>query len=269
MAPSQAWFDSQTAPTPEALSAGDGCHPDEVRALSDYLNDSISAEKTAKRITAPILNEPNPPEQLYRLWGLLSDGMAELTTDDRHKILNLLPHVQSLPPASGIQWVDLPGFGSMWDTLNRLHLHGPEPWERSVGSFGREEIDELRRTFAAVGHAEAKMFLRGVVPACGGYEVLNLACSGRKGVDVFVSEIFAWLETAGGRLREEMARSEKTVLRFTRPVTSSVRRESMAVEASLAEHWSEWKEALLMLSREGSELSDEERRTAGRCHGLM
>lgn len=108
----------QTAPTPEALAAGDGCHPDKARALSDYLNESIFAEETAKKIAAPILNESNPPEQLSRLWGLLSDGMAELTTEDRHKIVTLLSHIQSLRPASGIQWADLPGFGSMWDSLS-------------------------------------------------------------------------------------------------------------------------------------------------------
>lgn len=259
----------QTATTPEALAAGDGCHPDKGRALSDYLNNSISARETARRITAPLLHEHNLPKQLYRLWGLLSDGMAELTTDDRHKRVNLLSHIQPLPPASGIQWSDLPGFGSMWDSLNRLHLHGPDSWERSVGLFGREEIDELRRTFAAIGHAEAELFLRGMVPSGWGNEVLNLACSNRLGVDVFLSEIFAWLGTAGGKLREEMVRSENTVLRFTRPLPDSVRRENMAVEATLAEHWLSWKEALLRLSREGSELSDEGRRIAGRRHGLM
>lgn len=269
MTPLQAWFDTQTAPTPEAMLAGDGCHPDEARALDDYLNNSISAEETAKRITTPILNEIDPPEQLYRLWGLLSDGMAELSPNNRLIIVALLSHIQSLPPAPGIQWADLPGFGSMWDTLNRLHLHGPDSWERSVGSFGREEVDELRRTFAAVGHAEAEMFLRGTVPAGWGYEVLNLACSGRAGLDIFVSEIFAWLETAGEKLKEEKGRSENTALRFTRPVPNSPTRENMAIEAILAGHWLEWKEALLRLSREESELSDESRRIAGRCHGLM
>lgn len=269
MAPSQAWFDSQTAFTPEALSAGDGCHSDEARALSDYLNSSTFAEETAKRITARLLNEPNPPKELYRLWGLLSDGMAELTTNDRRKIVDLLSHIKSLPPTSDIQWADLPGFGSMWDTLNRLHLHGSDPWERSVGSFKQEEIDELRRTFEATGQAEAEMFLRGVVPVGWGYEVLNLACSGRAGLDVFVSEIFAWLDTAGEKLREEKVISEDTVLRFTRPVPDSISSENMAVETTLAEHWLSWEQALLRLSREGSELSDEGRRIAGRCHGLM
>jgi hypothetical protein len=268
MAPPQAWFDSKVAPTMEAVLAGDGCHSDEARALSEYLNRSISAEETARRITAPMLHE-NPPKELYRLWALLSEGLVELNADDRHKILDLLSQIEALPPASGIQWADLPDFGSMWDTLNRLHLHGMDSWERSIEIFKQEEIDELRKTFTAIGHAEAEMFLRGIVPADWGYAVLNLACPERLGLDVFVSEIFAWLDTAGEKLKEEKIRSEKTVLRFTRPVPNSPTRENMAVEATLGEHWTSWKQALLRLSQATSGLSDEGMRIAGRCHELM
>jgi hypothetical protein len=253
----------------EAVLAGDGCHPDEAQALNDYLNGSISVEEAARKITAPILNESDPLEELYRLWSLLSEGMVELSTEDRLKIIDLSTHIEALPSAHGIQWADLPGFGSMWDTLNRLHLHGSDSWERSFGSFEKEQVDDLRNTFAATGYAEADMFLRDIVPAGWGYAVLNLACSGRPGLDVFVSEIFAWLDTAGEKLKEEKARSEKTVLRFTRPVSNSPTHENKAVEATLAEHWNSWKEALLRLSQEGSGLSDEGRTIAGRCIELM
>jgi hypothetical protein len=113
------------------------------------------------------------------------------------------------------------------------------------------------------------MFLRGMVPADWGHEALNLARSERGALDVFVSEIFACLNTAGEKLKMEMARSETTVLRFTRPVPDSPSRENMGVEATLAEHWCPWEKALMRLSQEGSELSGERRRIAGRCHGLM
>lgn len=193
MTPLQTWFEAQTAPTPEAMLAGDGCHPDEARALSDYLNNYISAEETAKRITTPILNETNPPEELYRLWCLLSDDMAELTTNDRHKIVDVLSHIESLPSCFWHPMGRSPGIRQHVVLCEQTALTRPDSWERSVGSFGREEIDEPRRSFAAVGHAEAEMFLWGVVSAGWGYEVLNLACSGRKGVDVFVSEILLGL----------------------------------------------------------------------------
>jgi hypothetical protein len=259
----------KVAPNMEAVFAGDGCHPDEARALSDYLNGSISAEETARRITATILNESNPPEELYQLWSLLSEGLVELSPHDRHNIVDLLSQIESLPPQAGIQWADLPDFGSMWDSLNRLHLHGTDFWEHSIESSKQEEIDELRETFRAIGHDEAEMFLRGIVPADWGYEVLNLACSERGGLDVFVSEVFAWLNTAHVKLKEEKARSETASLRFTRPVPNSPSREKMAVEATLAEHWDCWKEALSKLSHGGNWLSDAWMSIAGRCHESM
>lgn len=92
--------------------------------------------------------------------------------------------------------------------------------------FGKEEIDGLRWTSATVGYAEAEMFLRGVVPAYWSYEVLNLACSGGEGGDVVVSEICAWLETAGEKLKEEKPRSETSILRFTPPVPNCPSREN-------------------------------------------
>jgi hypothetical protein len=37
MAPPSAWFDSKMVCTADKVYAVDGCHPDEVQALSDYL----------------------------------------------------------------------------------------------------------------------------------------------------------------------------------------------------------------------------------------
>lgn len=84
-----------------------------------------------------------------------------------------------------------------------------------------------------------------------------------------MSEIFAWLQTAGGKFEEEMVRSGKTLLRFTRPVPNGMSRENMAFEATLAKHWISWKKALLGFSHEGRELSEARKRVAGRCHGLL
>jgi hypothetical protein len=42
-----------------------------------------------------------------------------------------------------------------------------------------------------------------MVPAGWGYEVLNAACSDRVGLDTFVSEIFAWLDTAGSKVERD------------------------------------------------------------------
>lgn len=269
MVPSPEWFDSKTGATLDAVKAGDGCHPDEARALSDYLSGSISTDETATRITASLLQESNPQEELYRLWSLLCEAMVELSDNDRHKTLDLLSQIQSLPPASAISWAKLPGFGSMWDSLYRLHLHGNDSWEYEVGSFDEQKVYGFRRDYAAIGCAEAEMYLRGMVPGNWGYQVLNLACSDRPGFDILVSEIFAWLDTAGWKLKEEMNGSEKTAQRYKRPIPNSTRHEQQAVEATLAEHWASWKESLLRLSQEGSGQSEAGRRIAGQCCELM
>jgi hypothetical protein len=89
MAPHSAWFDSKMAYTTKELQNGDGCHPDEAQALSDYLRSVIPCNEASKRITAAILNEKDPPEELYRLWGLLSEAMVELGEEARDKTIDL------------------------------------------------------------------------------------------------------------------------------------------------------------------------------------
>jgi hypothetical protein len=66
MAPSSAWFDSKMAYTPEEMYAGDGCHPDEAQALSDYLRGQFTVLEAAERITAAIVSEKIPPQESYR-----------------------------------------------------------------------------------------------------------------------------------------------------------------------------------------------------------
>lgn len=161
MPPSQTWFDSKIAFTAEELRIGDGCHQDEAQALSDYLSGSISKEEAASRITAPILNEATPHEETYRLWALLSEALVELSAEDRHKMFDLLSQIQALPRTPSVNWAQLPGFASMWDTLYRLHLHGPDVWEREIGSFDDAKKDDFRQHFEAIGRGEAEMFVRG------------------------------------------------------------------------------------------------------------
>ena len=82
MAPPSAWFDSKMAYTADDMYAGDGCHPDEAQALSDYLHEKINEEEAAKKITAAIVNETNPSQETYRLWALLSEALVELSDTD-------------------------------------------------------------------------------------------------------------------------------------------------------------------------------------------
>ena len=82
MTPRSAWFDSKMAYTADEMYAGDGCHPDEAQALSDYLHGNINEEEAAERITAAIVNEKIPSQETYRLWALLSEALVELSDGD-------------------------------------------------------------------------------------------------------------------------------------------------------------------------------------------
>lgn len=100
MPPSPDWLNSKIAFTAEELEIGDGCHPNEAQALSDFLNDSISAAEAVKRITIPI-----------------SEALVELSAEDCLKTVDLLSAVVVLPPTHGIDWRQLLGFFSMWHTM--------------------------------------------------------------------------------------------------------------------------------------------------------
>jgi hypothetical protein len=92
------------------------------------------------------------------------------------------------------------------------------------------------------------MFLRGVggIPADWGYQVINLVCSRRGGVDVFVFEGRAWLGCAGTQLRQSLKPEE--VKSYTRPVPGAGYGLQKAIACTMDEHWQTCKEALLELS---------------------
>lgn len=140
------------------MYAGNGCHPDEAQALSDYLHEKCCEQEAAKRIKVVIVNEKIPSQETYRLWALLSEALVELSDSNRRRTLDLLAYIRTLPPASGIQWAQLPVSASMWHDLNRLHLHGGF----GIGMSDPGSEDELRRVYEAVGRAEAEMLSRGL-----------------------------------------------------------------------------------------------------------
>ncbi|USW54068.1 hypothetical protein Slin15195_G073870 [Septoria linicola] len=262
--PSQAWFEPKIAHTTQALEAGDGCHPDEAKALSDYLNGTIDSPEAAREFTAPVLSDANPPQQLYRIWALLSESLVELTAEERHKTLDLMSAVQALPPSSGVDWSDLTGFASMWDTLYRLHLHGPDGWEKDVDSFSEEKMRDFRKDYDAVGTAEAEMFVQGidaVVHENWGFKVLNLVCSERKGLDIFLSEIYAWLRFAGAELKKKV--------NWVQTDGNSPSPEWRSDGKTTAVHWETWKREMLKLSKDDNKLSEEGRKLAAECYKLM
>jgi hypothetical protein len=265
MTPPSAWFDSKMAYTAKELQEGDGCHPDEAQALSDYLRGSITCEETSKRITAAILNEKDPSEELYRLWGLLSEAMVELGEETRDKTIDLLAEIQILPPAHGVQWAELPGFASMWDTLYRLHLHG----SCGAGMFNKDNEGNLRNEYEAVGRTEAKMLLRGlVVNENWGYRILNLVCSDRPELEVLIYEVIGWLDVASWKLKEKVMSGKTTRVRFY-GLGSDPNKRRAAVGETLEEHWVAWIADLVRINRGETGLSEDAKAIAARCLELM
>lgn len=189
----------------------------------------------------------------------------ELSDGDRHRTLDLLAQVRTLPPASGIHWARLPGFASMWYDLNRLHLHGGF----GIGMFDPGNGEELRQVYEAVGRAEAEMLVRGldVADEDWGYEVLNLVCSDGPELEVLIGQVFAWLDVAGSRLREK-AESETAVRGYVRSLHGDYSRRH-TVEGTLVEHWTAWKDRLLMISQGESGLSKVARGIAAQGYKLM
>jgi hypothetical protein len=251
--------------TTDEMYAGDGCHPDEAQALSDYLHGKFNEQETAERITAAIINETSPSQETYRLWGLLSEALVELSDRDQHKTLDLLAEIRTLPPTSDIQWTQLPGFSSMWYDLYKSHLQGG----CGIGIFDPEHQDELRRTFEVAGRAEAEMLIRhfGVVDEQRGYLTLNQVCSDGPEVEILISEVFGWLEVAGSKLKEK-AESETTVRKYSRSLDGDYRKKH-TVEGTLAEHWVVWKDRLWRISQGETGLSKIAKGLAAQCHELM
>ncbi|KAK6000681.1 hypothetical protein QM012_003406 [Aureobasidium pullulans] len=260
------WIQSQVAENENALLAGDGCHHEEAKALDDYLSGLLNTQEAADKITSPVLREENPSSQLYRLWGLLADALVELP-NDREKLLDLLAAIQSLPSTTFIDWFQLKDFWSMWADCHRLHLHGKAPWES--GSWTPTRKTELCNHYQAIGTAEASMSVRGIggIPVDWGYEVLNLVCSRRPGLEVLIFEVYAWLQVAGARLSNDLSPEE--IECFSRPIPGTRSGLQQSVRCTMGEHWNVWKRELSELSGEQSTLSLESRNVAAKCLALM
>jgi len=261
------WLDSHVAPSKEALQAGDGCHSDEAKALGDYLESKLTTDEAAKAITAPVLQETDPPAELYRLMALFCEALLELN-DDREKMLDLLASIQTLPPTSKIDWSQLPGFGNMWSDLYRLHFHGANDWEKTGEALTEPKKVELRQHYESLGTAEATLHVRGIggIPPEWGYETLNLVCSRRPGLDVYIGSVHAWLTVAGEKLKREL--KPEQVQSWTRLVGGGRPDQKQSVECTMTEHWETWN-ALLQVSEEDEFLSAEARKLAGECQRIM
>jgi hypothetical protein len=135
--------------------------------------------------------------------------------------------------------------------------------------LNKENESNLRKEYEAVGRAEAKMLLRGiVVDENWGYRILNLVCSDRPELEVLIYEVFGWLDVAGWKLREKAISEKTTKVRF-HGLGSHPNKQRVAVEENLEEHWVAWRAGLVRISRGETGLSEEAKGIAARCLELM
>ncbi|RSL78200.1 hypothetical protein CEP51_008409 [Fusarium floridanum] len=265
MSTREEWILSQVAPTKEELYEGDGCHLDEAICLIHYLNNNITVQEAATAITKPVLQEADPQGQPYRLMALLCEALYELAAD-RDKLYDLLSAIQALPKEADINWVDLPDFGYMWSDLFDHGLSRTGAWESEPLSDDRKT--ELRQHFEAIGTVEAELYLRGlgVVSEVWGYDVINQVCSGRPGLDIFITRIHAWLKVAGYKLMADMKPEE--IKTFGAGLKGKPARKIRLMD-TMAGIWELWRTTFLEMSNDEDYLSVEARKIAGECHDLM
>ncbi|KAF3075810.1 hypothetical protein CFAM422_002161 [Trichoderma lentiforme] len=251
------------------VQQSDGYHEDEdvFIYLGDYLDGNLTSNETAVLIAAPVLDDPNPPTKLYRLMGLLCEALVELS-DEREKLLDLLESIQELPPGA-INWAVLPGLRNMWSDLYRPHMRGLNGWEIIGEPIPEDKQAKVRQHYTSIGTVEAKLYVRGLggVTENWGYELLNLACLRRPGLEVVVGEIHAWLTVAGTKLLKDLNPEE--VRNWSRPVLGGQPGQQHAVQGTMAQHWETWRRTLLQVSEEQDLLSAEARKLARECHLLM
>ncbi|KAF4954502.1 hypothetical protein FSARC_12115 [Fusarium sarcochroum] len=261
----QEWIISEVAPTIEDLNNGRGCHLDEAITLINYLEETISAQSAAKAITSAVLHEADPPGELYRVWRLLGHA-CEILDDQLEKLMNLLAAIQRLGPSDQIDWSHLQGFKNVWNdlygTLYEINLNSNEK------RMFKNQEENFRNFFRTVGTAEAEMFVRNIggFTELWGYEILNLICSGRFGLEVYISHVHAWLEIAGPKLAATFQPGQ--VKCFTRAVRGRPDKK-YEMEVTMAEHWEHWKKTLLQVSHDEDFLSAEARQLAAECYDMM
>lgn len=260
---SASWLEKRqriTCPTSEPGPIGEGCSPDLLVFVQDFLDGLLEADETARRIAEPFEHESDPAPRLRHLWVLLCKIIVELP-DDGERAVHLVAAIQLLPTTPNVDWPQLPGFLGSWCDLYKIHFDTTLSWEQEDLSEERET--DLRRWLDAIGRAESEMLLHRLgVENDWGYEALSMVCWDRSGIDILLSYIYGWM-SASTVLATEIEPEELSSFRYENGELRS---------ATMEEHWNHWTAKYLELSKEGSPgpngrlLSDEGRRLAGNIH---
>ncbi|SLM33759.1 Protein of unknown function DUF3632 [Lasallia pustulata] len=144
----------------------------------------------------------DPGANLYHLWGLLVDALAELPITQIPALIQLLEAIQQLPepdltgrltksaPADGFLWRRLPGFGHMW-----VDEHKPDDWRRTLAGSDPTKGAQLRAQHARKAEIEAQV---------------AVADSYNRVLDFEIPAAAKWIAIAGKRLHAGAVSGEES-----------------------------------------------------------
>ncbi|KAF5570484.1 hypothetical protein FPHYL_1160 [Fusarium phyllophilum] len=255
---------------------------DEILALFNYLNKTMSVESAARAITARDPNaysdwetfvediDQDSSNRFNKLWGLLATLLLRFE-DDGDMVIDLLVAIQTLPSVNSTPWwvdaedsrslCELPYFDDIWqDCYESLRCQCREGQD---GGFGTD-----KKYYKRAGTAEAKMYLRGIpgITEFWAYRTINLICLQKDDLEFVIHEIHGWLQTAGPKLAETLDSNQ--IKSFERAVRGRPDKR-YEISATMFEHWQHWKKSFLEVSFDEHLLSVEGRGLARECHDIM
>jgi hypothetical protein len=264
---SEEWFSDKVAPEGKVE---DGCHPQEAKALRDFLHRRTTANEAAQAITQPIENADNPREDLARLFAFTMDALLELPSEHTKSLITLLKAIEARPepdfatieeskrPSEKL-WKGLLGFGHLWSDL-----HQSSSWRSNAKVTDGAEREALRGAHVRKAEIEARLVTTNLasIPIDWGYEVVADALESSNAIlDFEVPAAAEWLVLCGLVFRqgaEQNYRSWALKPHITSSPNAPLRDlwKAPSNQVMNLERWALWKERLRVLQVEKGAIGD-------------
>lgn len=202
-----AWYNEKIAPDG---NVEDGCHPDEARALEEFLSGRLNTKDAAYHITRPVARSNRPYDSVQSLWALLRDAllelprpMLELPLPSMSKVIGLLQAIQEMPETEANtkvadMWPHLNFFGSEWSDEMRK-----EEWRSHLHDWQIFHSDSWSLQHIRTAHVEALMVTHdiGRIPLIWGIQDICDALESSKAVlEIELPAMVEWFAIAGGQI---------------------------------------------------------------------
>lgn len=211
------WFSSKIAPNGDVE---DGCHPEEAKALKDYLRRNTSTTQAAQALTRPVVTGESPRDDLPGLYGLLMDALVELPSEHIEPLLALIKAIENLPEPdfTAVEerkrpheklWKGLPNFGNHWYDVG----YRSGSWKMDAEATSAPQRDSIRDEHVRRAEVEARLVMAGLagIPIDWGYEVVVGALESDEALlDFEIPAAAEWFAVCGQRFRRGAEDGEKS-----------------------------------------------------------